>query len=358
MRKGAEVQMAANYRVGIIGTGRPWKSPGATGFGMAYGHARGYLKTGRCELAAIADVNAENADAFAREHGSPAIYHDYEEMLERERLDIVSICTWPALHAPMVKACAAAGVRAIHCEKPMAPSWGEALEMHEFCVQKGVQLTLNHQRRFLQPFQMAREMLDQGAIGKLLRIEAQCGDLFDWGTHWFDMIFFYNRDEDAEWVLGQIDARQTRLVFGAPVEDQGISLFKFRNGVRALLVTGYDADIGCANRLIGTDGIIEVGWEAPWLRYHTRSSGWRQVDMAEGIHDQSGIDRAVGDVVASLDEGRRPLLSSFNAIRSTEVMFATYESARVRGRIDLPLKNPQAGLAAMLEAGTAGSAEA
>ncbi|MGC8666638.1 MAG: Gfo/Idh/MocA family protein [Chthonomonadales bacterium] len=345
--------MAAKYRVGIIGTGRPWKSPGATGFGMAHGHARGYLKTGRCELTAIADVNAENAEAFAKEYGSPAIYSDYTQMLKRERLDIVSICTWPALHAPMVRACAEAGVRAVHCEKPMALRWGEARAMHEACVQNGVQLTFNHQRRFLQPFQTAREMLDEGAIGTLLRIEGQCADLFDWGTHWFDMFFYYNHDQDAEWVLGQIDARRTRLVFGAPVEDQGVSLFKFRNGVRALLVTGYDADIGCANRLIGTDGVIEIGWEAPWLRYHARSGGWREVEMTEGIHDPVGLERAMADVVSSLDQGLRPLLSSFNAIRSTEVLFATYESARVRGRIDLPLTNPEAGLAPMLEAGAA-----
>ena len=54
---------------------------------------------------------------------------DYHEMLARENLDIVSICTWPHLHAPMVIAAAEAGVRAIHCEKPMAPTWGEARRM-------------------------------------------------------------------------------------------------------------------------------------------------------------------------------------------------------------------------------------
>lgn len=43
--------MCARYRVGIIGTGRPWRSEGATGFGMAHSHAQGYLKTDRCDLA-------------------------------------------------------------------------------------------------------------------------------------------------------------------------------------------------------------------------------------------------------------------------------------------------------------------
>jgi len=41
-----------------------------------------------------------------------------------------------------------AGVRAIHCEKPMALSYGDALDMHDYTRANGVLLTINHQRRF------------------------------------------------------------------------------------------------------------------------------------------------------------------------------------------------------------------
>ena len=44
-------------------------------------------------------------------------------MLAAEKPDIVSICTWPFLHAPMTLAAAALPVKAIWCEKPMAPKW-------------------------------------------------------------------------------------------------------------------------------------------------------------------------------------------------------------------------------------------
>jgi 3-hydroxybutyrate dehydrogenase len=59
----------------------------------------------------------------------------------------------------MVLDAASADVRAIHCEKPMAPTWGEAKAMHRAAAQKGVQLTFNHQRRFLEPFRLARRLL-------------------------------------------------------------------------------------------------------------------------------------------------------------------------------------------------------
>ena len=42
-----------NYSIGVIGAGKPWKTEGATGFGMAHGHMRGYLATGRCNLATV-----------------------------------------------------------------------------------------------------------------------------------------------------------------------------------------------------------------------------------------------------------------------------------------------------------------
>ena len=145
-----------SYRVGIIGCGRPWKSEGATGFGMSHQHAFGYKASGHATIVALADVVRANAEAFAAIHGgADGIYTDYHEMLANAKLDIVSIATWPHMHADMVIATANAGVKAIHCEKPMAPTYGECKAMVAACEANGVQLTFNHQRRFGTPFRAA-----------------------------------------------------------------------------------------------------------------------------------------------------------------------------------------------------------
>src|SRR5262245_47147310 len=99
------------FRVGIIGCGRPWKREGASGFGMGNYHARGYEASDEAAIVALADLNLENARAFQAEHGGEQIYQDYREMLAKEQLDIVSVCTWPHLHAEMVIAAAEAGVK-------------------------------------------------------------------------------------------------------------------------------------------------------------------------------------------------------------------------------------------------------
>ncbi|HWO88317.1 MAG TPA: Gfo/Idh/MocA family oxidoreductase [Gemmatimonadales bacterium] len=351
-----EALMTERYRVAVIGCGKPRSDRGATGFGMAHSHVHGYLATGRCELAAVADVVPENArDFVARYGGAAKVYTDYQEMLEVERPDIVSICTWPKLHAPMVLAAASADVRAIHCEKPMAPTWGESRAMHRAAVQKGIQLTFNHQRRFLEPFQLARRLLREGVIGELRRMEASCPNLFDWGTHWLDMFFFYNDETPARWVMGQIDCREPQSIFGVPVENQALCQVRFRNDVRALLFTGEDADIGCSNRLVGTEGIIEVHPQQPHVRVRGRGDAtWRLYETAEGLHEQVAIDRGIADLIACLENGREPELSSHKALRCTEVIFATYESSRRRGRIDLPLDAEDSALLSMLDAGEIG----
>ncbi len=272
----------AAFRVGIIGCGRPWKSQDATGFGMANFHARGYTASADTTIVALADINLDNARAFQAAHGGDNIYADYQEMLEKEQLDIVSICTWPRYHAPMVIAAAEAGVKAIHCEKPMAPSYAEALRMVEVCEAHGTQLTFNHQRRFGTPFRAARDILKSGSIGQLQRLEGTCDNLFDWGTHWFDMFGFYNDEAAPTWAIGQVDWRNGTTTFGIPLEGQGISHFAYENGVQGLLLTGHGTKRPQSNRLIGSEGTIEVNLGAKSIRVRGKGdASWRDVQISQ-----------------------------------------------------------------------------
>src|SRR5437763_10298880 len=252
----------ARLRVGIIGTGRKKEKPDVTGFAMAYRHAAGYQAlVDMCTLVACADIVRENAEAFADATGIPAdgVFTDYRAMLAAARLDVVSSCTWPHLHAPMAIDCARAGVRAVHCEKPMADSWGSARLMAQECARREVQLTFNHQRRFGAPFQGARDLLRSGAIGDLVRLEVGCPeDIYDTGTHYIDMCGFYAGEPQAEWVIGQIDYRTERRVFGAHAGHQALASGRYQGGVFGLIATGPTADMcGATTRRVGPEAAIE-----------------------------------------------------------------------------------------------------
>ena len=331
---------------------------------MAHAHVKGYLASSDCELVAAADIKQENLDLFCEQYNIPHGYRDYHEMLAKEKLDIVSVCVWPHLHAPAVIDAAQAGVRAIHCEKPMATTWGDARRMVAACAEHKVQITFNHQRRFGAPFRKAKELVTSGTIGQLTRIEAFTSNLYDWGTHWFDMMFYYNDETPVEWVIGQIDARGGHQIFGVTVEGQGLSFWKWQNGVYGLMATGHAVfgpqegekarEPACGNRLIGTEGVIEVAIEGgPKLRFRNWQAGGKWQEHNEGeIHSYDLVVSAILDLVDALKVGREPELSGRRALQATELIFATYESSRSRQRIDLPLQIEDSPLASMLQTGT------
>jgi predicted dehydrogenase len=329
----------ADLRAGLIGTGK-----------MGHNHARGYVQSPDTDLVAVADISLENAQAFQKEYEIASTYTDYREMLEQEKFDIVSVCTWPHLHAPMVIACAEAGVRAVHCEKPMAPTYGDAKCMFEVCQKSGTQLSFNHQRRFAAPYRKAKELLKEGRIGELQRLEARTSNLFDWGTHWFDMMFYYNDDIPAEWLIGQVEPRDSRKVYGAAIEHQGLAYWKWQNNVYGMMTTGFEAGPWAENTLIGTEGRIEVGVkDGSALRIWGKGqTDWEDVAIEGELHGGFLTARSVQDVIDALKEGRDPELVAHRSLQATELIFATYESSRRRGRITLPLDIEDSPLEALI----------
>lgn len=337
----------ATFRVGFIGTGSRKSRPSATGYAMAYRHAPGYQALGdRCEMVACADIVRENAEAFAAEFGVPSIYLDYNDMLAKENLDIVSICTWMHLHEQMTVDCAEAGVRAIHCEKPVALTWGGCKRMAEACARNGVQLTFNHMRRFGKPFRNAKALLDAGEIGQLVKLQFGEGNLYDSGTHHLDMMGYFNDQTPVEWAIAQIDYRTESLVFGSHNENVALALWKYENGVYGQCITGRDGAgkdlIGAYDRLVGTEGVIEVGpfgKDMPVLRIRRKgSSEWESIDCeGETLHGPGYHERAIAQIVQCLEDGTVSELCAANALQSTEIIFACWESARRRALIELAL---------------------
>ena len=382
----------AKYKVGIIGTGRPWRTEGARGSGLSHVHANGYRESADCELVAAADLVQENVDSFCHEHHIAHGYTDYKEMLEKEDLDIVSIAVWRPMHTPMIVDAARAGVKAIHCEKPMAHTWANAKQQVAVCKEHGVQLTFNHQNRFVPGHRKAKALLDAGAIGQPLQIIATGSDLFEVGTHWMDLMFFMNNDVPAKWVIGQIDAGKVgRFRMPIPEVGQAVSFFQFENGVYGQVnakggawdrgmhgdFPGMDAYV----RVIGTEGIIDAGvlngpecrmlgketggvWKDFTFPYSAESYGEKVFQAAENLNVNlpghqwqttmpwiAQIAANIFDLVDALNTGREPECSGDKALRSAEVSFATYESSRRRGVVNLPLDVDDNAFITMLEEG-------
>jgi predicted dehydrogenase len=332
----------AQFKAGVIGCG-----------GRGKAHARGWTISEDVDLVACSDPFEESRKPFMDTLGVAQGYTDYREMLEKEDLDFVSVCTWIRMHHDMIVDVAQSGVKTIHSEKPIAPTWGEAKSLYKMCVDNDVVITFCHQRRFGAQFVKAKQLLKSGAIGDLYRLEGNCPNLFDWGTHWFDMFFFYNDDIPAEWVMGQIDAQGGHEVFGVPVEGSGLSWIRYQNGVEGLLATGGTNVQGIQNRLVGTEGVIEVigGRDQPPLRMFSKGE-WTEPSVEGVVAHTDATVMSVLDLVDAVKGGREPELSGRKAMAGAELIFSTYESSRRRARVDLPLDVDDSALLTMLDEGT------
>ena len=135
------------------------------------GHIPGYLYyKDRCEVAAVCDLDPETARQTARRFGIDAWYTDAEEMLAKERPDLVSVCVPNALHKSMTMLALSYGAHVL-CEKPVALSYADAKEMYDEAQRTGKTLTACQVLRWYPEYWFAREMAEQGFLGDIYYTE-------------------------------------------------------------------------------------------------------------------------------------------------------------------------------------------
>jgi predicted dehydrogenase len=267
-------------------------------------------------------------------------------------IDIVSIAVPPAFHAELTIDCARGGVQAVHCEKPMADTWEKSVRMAQECWRRDVQLTFNHQLRFHDVTRKAKELLDDGAIGDLERIEMSRKTLFDAGSHQIDLANYFNDDAGVDWVLGALDYTEENIKFGLHNANQALAQWRYDNGVWGLAATGEGTEfVGHSHRLLGTDGTIELDFFAPGAHVTVETTDGRE---KYELDTQNPIDRAVEHLVETLETGEEPIISAKKVLTTNELIFGAYHSVRERGRVELPLDATDNALEAMVEAGEIG----
>jgi len=333
-------------RVAILGCGQRGRA-----------HTAGFLADPRCEVVALADTDPAAAEALNTQFQlDAAIYQDHRKLLADEHPEVVALCLWTPLHLPVFRDCTDAGVRAVLSEKPMAPTWGECLEIAGLAERTGCQLTFCHQRRFAEGNLRARRMIQEGRFGRLLRMDLYSPpNLLDCGTHTFDQALSFNGETPARWVLGAVDATEPIHWFDVWAEAMAVGTVVFQNDVRATIqVGGPDVEFRSGVRVLGSDGFIEVTWNGEYRQTAVfRDPAWRP--PAVKADPEAQMAAAVRDALDALEDGTEPELSFRKALRAGEIIFAFYESVRRHARVELPLErvtdNP---FISMLESGAFG----
>lgn len=169
--------MSKIYRIGAIG--------------FAHMHINNvaalYAEHPQAELVACADTVPDtpelreapytrtwNIRNIVENHNVPQTYDVYEEMLEKEELDIVICCSENAKHPEVVEACASAGVN-VCVEKPMAMSLAHALRMVRACQAAGTTMIVNWPATWSPTSRKVKELIDDGVIGRVLEVKWRGG---------------------------------------------------------------------------------------------------------------------------------------------------------------------------------------
>ena len=352
-------------RVGLIGAGT-----------IAFSAHLPALRTLRetLELVAVADVRVENAARAATEFGATAHYADYRELLARDDLDFVDICTPEFLHAEQTEAAAAAGIH-VMCEKPMSASVPEADRMIAACERAGVLLFIAHSRRFTGRYRQIRAAIDRGDIGSVRYVrenERRPRAMYDglalgtgyWtpesGRPWLTMARFsqgaaltnaVHETDLARWFVGvepasiYAEARITEP--GAEVPDMLSYTVSFTNGAVAAaeivnqLPRGYP--YFHMMEVIGTDGRIRATdpGMSPFLAADV--DGMRQpVNFPALLHVDEAYVEELRAFTRAITEGAPLPVTPREARGAVELSVAAVLSSQRAAPVALPLLLPSA----------------
>lgn len=341
----------APLRVGIIGTG--WA--GET-------HLKAFNAHG-CEVVAIADPRADRLGELASRY-NVATYTEFEDLIARDDLDIVSVATPNSLHMPATVAALNSG-RHVLCEKPLALNPGEAQQMVNAARANNRVLKVAFSHRVRGDVQTLKQQIESGALGKIYHAKASWmrrsgipgmggwfttkataggGPLIDLGVHVLDMAMFLMGEPEIVSVTAATYSELGKRGVGSrgdtvdnnrfEVEDFGTAFVRLAGGATLLLEASWAIygktwdDFSVA--VFGTQGGGEV---------HT--NGWRERDTLELYVDVGdspavvkpmtkrgeGHFQVVRDMLDVIESGDYSREVGLDGLHRTQIIDACYRSA-------------------------------
>ena len=142
-------------RVGVVGLGYAGRT-----------HLTSYLPIPGVEVVALAGLEPDRLQYLGTEYGVPHLHARWEDLIARDDLDAVSVCSPTHLHAPITIAALESG-RHVLCEKPLARTGAEGEEMVRAAAKAGrvLQIAFNHRERG--DVHALKQHIDSGGLGHI-----------------------------------------------------------------------------------------------------------------------------------------------------------------------------------------------
>ncbi len=316
---------------------------------FAQNHLHAWQQVSGAALVAVCDADPARAQRAGQQFGVRAAYTEMETLLESENLDFVDIATRMESHQTLTEQAARAGVHVL-CQKPLAPTLGEARTMVEVCAGAGVKLLVHENFRFQRPMRIMGQLC--GHLGPLfygrfafrthydiyahqpyLATDSRF-ILSDVGVHLFDLLRYFMGEVSSLTCLTQ---QVNPNIHG---EDVANVLCKLSSGASAALELSYHSSCAAdpfpqtlvvlegtrGSLTLERDGQITAVLDGATSRIDARPT-WQDWVSPPGHFIQDSVLRFQQHAVDALTGRLEPETSGQDNLRTLELVEGAYLSA-------------------------------
>lgn len=343
------------FGIGIIGCGKI----------AQVRHIPEYLENPNAEIRGYFDLNLQRAQELAEKFGGKA-FASVEELLADPSIDAVSICVANFAHAEMTIKALEAGKHVL-CEKPMAVTLAECEAMVAAAKKAGKHLMIGHNQRLAKAHMVAKKMIEEGAIGRILTFRttfghggpetwsidpgksvwffdkkrAAMGAMADLGIHKTDLIQFLTGQKVVRTTarLTTLDKRDAggNLI---GVDDNAFCIYELSGGAYGTMTASwtYYAAEDNSTILYGTKGTMRIYDDPAHSIVVNKSSGETEYYDVEQIqtNDNQTKSGIIDLWMEALVQDKEPEISGESALSAMRAVFASLVSSEKGCTVEIP----------------------
>ena len=320
---------------------------------IAKKHAKAIDNIKDAKLVAVCDKVPAAMEYYVEEHGAKP-YEELEDMLEKEQIDVVCICTPSGFHANIAVQVANAKNHII-VEKPIAMTLEDTDKIIKACNENNVKLSVVHPNRFRPVVQELRKILDQKLLGKISHASCivnwnrnqEYYDQAPWrGTKQYDGGVLMNQAihnlDLLLWFMGQpkqVFSMEATRLRNIEAEDVSVGVIQFESGALGSVeasTTVYPKNFEESITIFGENGTVKIGGQNALYFEHLQIKGMSDkevADLKERIKSDPwgtpGHQRIIEDMICAIKEDREPAITGKDGRDALKLVLSFYESANI-----------------------------
>ncbi|RLQ93822.1 Gfo/Idh/MocA family protein [Falsibacillus albus] len=324
-----------------------------------YRHLPEYSLNSGAEIVAVCDIVEERAKEMALQYGAKA-FTDFEDILELEEVDAISVCLPNYLHAPVTVAALNAGKHVL-CEKPMATSHEEAESMIQAAKSHDKKLMIGHNQRFVASHQKAKAIIESGKLGKIFSFKTTFGHPGPegWSVDGADS-WFFNKEKAFIGAMGDLGVHKAdlmRYLLGefvevgafietnakqhAEVDDNAVCILRTESGIIGTLAASWAYVAGGDNSTIiyGEKGTLYLEADPTYSLIEEYRDGTKVKHELDKIqtNEEGGqtTSNVINHFVECIKEDKKPLICGEEGKKSLDIILAALESKETKRIVSL-----------------------